>query len=123
MGCVSIETARCQLAPIAYNGSMETPFDEYSARVQKHLESVYGIRVVTRDIPDPLTGDLDGSEIHIDYAVTPEQRLFLLGHLFGHTVQWNVNPAAFEIGQTRQPPVDETLLPSLLAYEREAAGY
>ena len=24
---------------------------------------------------------------------------------------------------TRQPPVDEALLPSLLAYEREAAGY
>ena len=95
-GCASIAAARCQGVPIAYNGSMETPFDEYSARVQKHLESVYGIRVVTRDIPDPLTGDLDGAEIHIDYAVTPEQRLFLLGHLFGHTVQWNVDPASFE---------------------------
>lgn len=42
---------------------MEIPFNEYSARVQKHLENIYGVRVVTRDIPDPLTGDLDGSEI------------------------------------------------------------
>jgi len=50
---------------------MEIPFVEYSARVQKHLESFYGLRIVTRDIPDPLTGDLDGSEIDIDYAVTP----------------------------------------------------
>jgi len=102
---------------------METPFEEYSARVQKHLESVYGIRVVTRDIPDPLTGDLDGSEIHIDYAVTPEQRLFLLGHLFGHTVQWNLDPASFEIGRRYQPPVNEGLIPAIIAYEREAACY
>ena len=72
--------------------SLEIPFDEYSARVQKHLEDVYGIRIVTRDIPDPLTGDLDGAEIDIDYAVSPEQRLFLLAHLFGHTVQWKCEP-------------------------------
>jgi hypothetical protein len=102
---------------------METPFDEYSARVQKHLENVYGIRVVTRDIPDPLTGDLDGAEIDIDYAVIPEQRLFLLAHLFGHTVQWNVNPALFEIGRQYRPPVNEDLIPAVVAYEREAACY
>jgi hypothetical protein len=102
---------------------MEIPFEEYSARTQKHLESFYGIRVVTRDIPDPLTGDLDGSEIHIDYAVTPEQRLFLLAHLFGHTVQWNVDHTLFEIGRQYQPPVNEDLIPAIIAYEREAACY
>jgi hypothetical protein len=102
---------------------MEIPFNEYSARVRKHLESFYGICVVTRDIPDPLTGDLDGSEIDIDYAVTPEQCLFLLGHLFGHTVQWNVDPALFELGRRYQPPVDEELIPTIIAYEREAACY
>ena len=32
--------------------SIEIPFVEYSARVQKHLENVNGIRVVTRDIPE-----------------------------------------------------------------------
>ena len=99
------------------------PFPELCGRVQEHIQGRYHVGVVTRDIPDPLIGDLDGSEIHIDFAVTPEQRLFLLAHLFGHTVQWNINPATFEIGQTRQPPVDEALLPALLAYEREAAGY
>ena len=103
--------------------SIEIPFDEYSARVQKHLEDVYGIRIVTRDIPDPLTGDLDGAEIDIDYAVSPEQRPFLLAHLFGHTVQWNVSPVLFEIGQRYQPPVNEDLIPAVIAYEREAACY
>jgi hypothetical protein len=92
---------------IANIGSMETRFDEYSARVQKHMESFYGIRVVTRDIPDPLTGDLDGAEIDIDYGVSPEQRLFLLAHLFGHTVQWNVDPALLKTSSPESSPTNE----------------
>jgi hypothetical protein len=79
--------------------------------------------VVTLDVPDPLTGDLDGAEIHIDYAVTVEQRFFLLAHLFGHTLQWNVSPRAFEIGKPHEPPVSEELLPAIIDYEREAASY
>jgi hypothetical protein len=98
-------------------------FAEYSARVERHIEKVYGVHVVTRDVPDPLTGDLNGAEIHIDYAVTPEQRLFLLVHLFGHTVQWNVNPEAFELGRPQAPPVSEDCLPALMNYELEAARY
>jgi hypothetical protein len=112
---------------ILYDGGVpsagDLPFQELSARVQEHIERRYRVCVVTRDIPDPLIGDLNGSEIHIHWAVTPEQRLFLLAHLFGHTVQWNLSPAAFEIGRTRRPPVDEALLPTLLEYEREAAAY
>jgi hypothetical protein len=99
------------------------PFADYSARVERHIEKVYGVHVVTRDVPDPLTGDLNGAEIHIDYAVTAEQRLFLLLHLFGHTVQWNVSPGAFEMGRPQTPPVSEDCLPALLHYEREAARY
>jgi hypothetical protein len=99
------------------------PFRDHAARVEEHIERHYGIRVVTRDIPDPLTGDLNGEEIDIDFAVTAEQKLFLLGHLFGHTVQWNTNPGAFDIGRQYRPPVDEKLFPAVLAYEGEAAGY
>jgi hypothetical protein len=102
---------------------MSIPFAEYAARVQEHLERDWGIPVITRDIPDPLTGDLDGAEIDVDYAITPEQRLFLLGHLFGHTVQWNVNESAFDLGRQYKPPVDEKLFPEVLAYEGEAARY
>lgn len=92
-------------------------------RVQHHIEQFYGVKVVTRDIPDPLTGDLDGLEIHIDLAVTPEQRLFLLAHLFGHTVQWNSDPGAFEIGRQYRPPVDGRLFSKIIEYELEAARY
>jgi len=98
-------------------------FRDAADRVQARIEGAYGIRIVTRDIPDPLTGDLSGSEIHIDHAVTQEQRLFLLVHLFGHTVQWNVDPVAFDLGQPRQVPVDESLLPELMNYEIIAGRY
>jgi hypothetical protein len=102
---------------------MEIRFADYASRVQEHLERFYGIRVVMRDIPDPLTGDLDGAEIHIDDASTPEQQLFLLAHLFGHTVQWNIEASSFEIGRQYQPPVREELIPAIIAYELEAACY
>lgn len=99
------------------------PFAGYCALVQKHLETRYAIPVVTRDIPDPLTGDLNGAEIHIDYAVTSEQRLFLLAHLFGHTLQWNTDERKFALGRPQTPPVSEDRLPELIEYEREAAAY
>ena len=77
-------------------------FSQYGERVQARVTSFYGIGVVTRDIQDPLTGDLSGAEIHLDHLLGAEERLFLLGHLFGHTVQWNVHPGAFEIGRLRR---------------------
>jgi hypothetical protein len=98
-------------------------FADYCRSIEHHIEKAYGVRIVTRDIPDPLTGDLNGAEIHIDYAVTPEQRLFLLAHLFGHTVQWNTSPGAFDLGRPQNPPVSADCLPPLMDYEREAAGY
>ena len=92
--------------------------------VLARIAGKYQIPVVTRDIPDPLTGDLDGAEIHIDYAVSEELLLFLLLHLLGHTVQWNVDPKAREIGQLLTPPVrDEARLQAVLRYEDEAARY
>lgn len=98
-------------------------FADYCVKIERHIETAYGVRVITRDIPDPSTGDLNGAEVHLDCAVTPEQRLFLLAHLFGHTVQWNVVPGAFELGQPRQTPVNEDCMPALIEYEREAARY
>ena len=83
-------------------------FSVYGEGVQARIESSHGIRVVTRDIQDPLTGDLDGEE----------ERLLLLGHLFGHTTQWNVHPDAFNIVRVRKPPVAEADLPAIIAYKR-----
>jgi hypothetical protein len=101
----------------------EAAFESYCRRIEHYLYSKYGIPIIVRDIPDPLTGDLDGREIHVDYALNWEQRLFLILHLFGHTVQWNLNVQAREIGQPRQVPVPEECLPAISNYEREAGEY
>jgi len=94
-----------------------------SALVKSCIQRRYGIGVVTCPVGGGFVGDLDGAEIRIDPAAGCEQRLFLLGHLFGHTVQWNTDPRAFALGQPQTPPVSEGLLPALVAYEREAAAY
>ena len=98
-------------------------FAEACARAKAHIERNYGIPVVTEAVGEGFVGDLDGAGIVIDPAAGVEQRLFLQAHLFGHTVQWNTDPRAFELGQPQTPPVDEHLLPVLLEYEREAAAY
>jgi len=104
-------------------GMTGTSFAGYCASVETRLRDVYGVLVVTRPISDQLKGDLDGLEIHIDDDQTPEQRLFLLAHLFGHTVQWNTDPASFEIAMPALGRVDEKLLAQTVEYEREAASY
>jgi hypothetical protein len=94
-----------------------------SDKLTSFLGREYGIPVIIRDIQDPLTGDLDGMEIHVDYALGSEDRLFLIAHLFGHTVQWNVRPRLRHIGQPSSIPVPEAQMPRIVHYEREAAQY
>lgn len=102
---------------------VEAYYKACSCKLTNFLASEYGIPVIIRDIQDPLTGDLDGSEIHIDHALKSEDRLFLIAHLFGHTVQWNVRPRSRRLGQPDTIPVPESRMQRILTYEREAAQY
>lgn len=104
--------------------STPIPFSDYCVSVEHYVKRVYEVTIIaTRDIPKPFIGDLDGCEIEVAQALGWEERLFAIVHLFGHTVQWNVNPATFELGRLLRPPVHETMLPDILNYEREAARY
>jgi hypothetical protein len=98
-------------------------FVELAERAEDYLAAKYHIPVHIRDVPKPFLGDLDGSQIDIDDDTEPAERLFLILHLFGHTVQWDTSARAREIGRPLPVPVSDELLPELLAYEREAAGY
>jgi hypothetical protein len=55
------------------------------------VERKYGVEVMISDVVDPNTGDFDGKTILIDYDQDLEVALFVLVHLFGHTVQWNIS--------------------------------
>lgn len=91
--------------------------------LERRIEDQWGVPVVIRDVPEPFTGDLDGAEIAIDYANDIEEALFILIHLFGHTVQWNTDPEAREIGgQVEANPSPERLA-ALERYEQVACRY
>ena len=94
-------------------------------RVERHVEERWNIPVHIADVPNPFTGDLDGEQIIVDYDLEVEDAVFILIHLFGHTVQWNVSRRSREIGLS--PPgsqvYTEELLAEIAAYEGEACAY
>lgn len=91
--------------------------------VEPMIEQRWGIPVKISDVPNPFTGDLDGVQILVDYAVDIEDAVFILVHLFGHTVQWNISERAREIAFMRPGQWSEEALAELAAYEREACRY
>ncbi|HWO24274.1 MAG TPA: hypothetical protein VNO30_36270 [Kofleriaceae bacterium] len=91
--------------------------------VEHMIELRWGIPVVISDVPNPFTGDLDGEQIQIDHDVDLEDAVFILIHLFGHTVQWNVSATARAIGLAPPGGWTEESLAALAEYEREACRY
>lgn len=98
-------------------------FREVFNAVERRIERRYGIPVVIADVPNPFTGDLDGAEIQVDYDQSIEEAVFIIAHLFGHTVQWNISARAREIGYSIPESPTPEHLDELEAYEREACGY
>ncbi len=99
---------------------LRTVFDQ----VEHLVEDRGGIPVTIADVPNPFTGDLDGSVIHVDHDLDVEDSLFILIHLFGHTVLWNVSESARAIGMRRPDETwTEPELAELASYEEEACRY
>ena len=83
----------------------------------------FGLVVQVCDVPAPFTGDLDGATVWIDYELPPAERLFVLLHLVGHSIQWNVSAEAREVGLADARGKDEAFLSRVEAYERGAGRY
>lgn len=96
--------------------------DAYAA-VTRHVNDRYGVSVKVTAIPPPLKGDLDGSRILVGDHNSDEERLFLVTHLFGHTVQWNLSAELRRLGMTLPVKPTSPELDALEAYEREACRY
>ncbi|MDB4962989.1 MAG: hypothetical protein JWP01_2988 [Myxococcales bacterium] len=93
-------------------------------RVERMIEDRWGIPVSVTDVPNPFTGDLDGRQIKVEFDLEVEDSLFILVHLFGHTVQWNVSERSREIA-FRKPSESwtEDQLREVAEYESEACAY
>lgn len=91
--------------------------------VEAYIEDCWQIPVIIKDVPAPFTGDLDGSEIHVDYALDVAEAVFIIAHLFGHTVQWNVSEDARKVGTTFYQNATDEELAMVHAYESEACRY
>lgn len=90
--------------------------------VQRMIE-LRGVKVKTLDVLDPNTGDFDGMHIYIDFALDADLALFVLLHLFGHTVQWNLSEELRRLGLNATPgKTDEELRP-VYFYELDATRY
>ena len=89
-------------------------------RARARIET-YGVRVYIGDVKDPNTGTFDGAEIGIDWANDPEMSLFVLVHLFGHTVQWNTVESYRTIDQRVKPGAPAEVIEEAHVYERNAS--
>jgi len=99
------------------------PFAAACAAVASHVTARYRVGIEVAVLPAPFKGDLDGSRIVIGDREDDEERLFLVAHLFGHTVQWNVSAAWRRLGMRMPVEPDAATLASLEAYELEACRY
>jgi hypothetical protein len=94
--------------------------------VARQIEVRWEIPVVIADVPHPFTGDLDGKEIKVDHDLGIEDAVFIVIHLFGHTVQWNVSADARKVAEDqrigRTSWTDDDL-EAVGRYEREACAY
>jgi len=93
------------------------------ALVERAAVERFGLVVEVCDVPAPFTGDLDGATIWVDYELPPGERLFVLLHLVGHSIQWNVSADAREVGLADARGASEALLVRVEAYERDAGRY
>lgn len=89
----------------------------------RHVTSRYGVVVERVAIAPPFKGDLDGRRILVGVGCDPGEELFLVAHLFGHTVQWNISASQRRLGMTMPVAPDAAMLAALDGYEHEACRY
>ena len=92
-------------------------------RVEKHIETRYRMPVMISDVLDPNTGDFDGVSIKVDYDLELDLAFYILLHLFGHSVQWNLSREYRELGQDQSIPKSPEVMEKIFVYERDATRY
>jgi hypothetical protein len=83
-----------------------------------------GLQILyTHNLDSFYKGDLDGKRIFIGDHLAPDEKLFNLLHLSGHSIQWNVNDLLRNLGSELYLHPDDELLEKLQTYEWQANCY
>jgi hypothetical protein len=108
----------CRVNSIATQPAVDfrTVFSALVARIERS----YRLKVNVGPVTGSYTGQFDGREIWVDLEKDPEEAMFILVHLFGHTVQWNVDGKLRVLGLANSG-VSEADLPRIYQYERQAS--
>jgi hypothetical protein len=99
---------------------VEVDFRAVFHAVVERIEQAYALKVKVGPVEGSYTGQFDGTEIWVDLEKDPEEAVFILVHLFGHTVQWNVDEKLRILGLAVSG-VKEEDLPRIYKYERQAS--
>lgn len=99
------------------------PFKAAYDAVERRIEDRYGIPVSIADVVHPNSGDFDGLRIQVDYDQDLESAFFVLVHLFGHTVQWNLSEEYRRIGTDLSIGKGDAELAAIFEYEQSATRY
>jgi hypothetical protein len=92
-------------------------------RLERLIEDRWEVPVHIQDVPNPFTGDLDGEQIMVDYDLEIEDAVFILVHLFGHTVQWNASEERRAVAFVQPTTWTDEQLSTAMDYETEACRY
>jgi hypothetical protein len=92
-------------------------------RLERFIEDRWQIPVHIQDVPNPFTGDLDGEQIMVDYDLDIEDAVFIVIHLFGHTVQWNLSAEHRAIAFLQPATWTDEQLRAAMEYEAEACRF
>lgn len=95
-------------------------FRQVFGALVEHIEHGYALKVNIGPVVGSYTGQFDGTEIWVDLDKDPEDAVFILVHLFGHTVQWNLDEDLRRLGLSNIG-VQEADLPRIYQYERQAS--
>ncbi len=103
----------------------EGAFETFFHVVLDTVREDYKIVVAQSQLPMSVTGDFDGERIVVRADMSWEMKLFILLHLFGHTVQFCTSEQLRKIGMTTYQPQDinDETLRVIRDYEQMAGRY
>lgn len=90
-----------------------------TAEVIDFIEYIYQVSVFKKVLDPHITGSIDGKSITINCRHSEEVQLFIAAHLFGHLVQWSVDPKMKAIGEANNMAPEGQELDEVIAYEKQ----